>query len=233
MNDVSPSTSWRTKFRLPLMLAGVVLVVGFGLYYFLLRGRYESTNDAYVSAARVSVSTNLGGRVVEVNVHDNQRVQKGEVLFRLDSRPFQVAVDEAQDSLGNARLQIQAMKALYRQKLSELRSAQDTLAFEEREAARQKRLLASGISSQSQADRAAHAQDSAAQAAAAAKQQIASVVANLGGDPEIDPDKHPSVQQAQSSLDRAKLDLSYTTITAPSDGIVTQVERLQVGDYVN
>jgi membrane fusion protein (multidrug efflux system) len=98
---------------------------------------------------------------------------------------------------------------------------------------RQKRLLASGISSQAQVDRAVHARDSAAQAVAAAQQQIASVVANLGGDPTIDPNKHPSVEQAQAELDRALLDLSYTTITAPDDGVVTQVERLQVGEYVN
>jgi membrane fusion protein (multidrug efflux system) len=58
-------------------------------------------------------------------------------------------------------------------------------------------------------------------------------VANLGGDAGIDPVKHPSVQQAQAELDRAELDLSYTTINAPDDGVVTQVERLQIGDYVN
>src|SRR5262249_36558048 len=75
--------------------------------------------------------------------------------------------------------------------------------------------------------------DSAAQAVAAAQQQIASVVANLGGDPSIDPAKHPAVEQAKAELDRALLDLSYTTIAAPEDGIVTQVEKLQVGDYVN
>jgi membrane fusion protein (multidrug efflux system) len=114
-----------------------------------------------------------------------------------------------------------------------LRSAQDTYAYENREMERQKRLLTSGISSQSQVDRAVHARDSAAQAVAAAQQQIASVVANLGGDPSVDPNKHPSVEQAQAEVDRALLDLSYTTITAPDAGVVTQVERLQVGDYVN
>jgi len=87
--------------------------------------------------------------------------------------------------------------------------------------------------SQSQVDRALHARDAAAQAAAAAQHEIASVLANLGGDPSLDPNTHPSVEQAQAELDRAILDLSYTQITAPDDGVVTQVEKLQVGDYVN
>ncbi len=59
------------------------------------------------------------------------------------------------------------------------------------------------------------------------------VLARLGGDPNIAVDDHPSVQQAQAALDRAKLNLSYTTIAAPADGIVTKVEQLQVGDYLN
>ncbi|MEP7245171.1 MAG: HlyD family secretion protein, partial [Gammaproteobacteria bacterium] len=125
------------------------------------------------------------------------------------------------------------LKATYRQKQSDLRSAQDTLAFEQREMERQTRLLSSGISSQAQLDRASHSRDAASQAVASAQQQIASVVANLGGDASIDPEKHPAVMQAQAELGRAQLDLSYTVISAPDDGIVAQVERLQVGDFVN
>jgi membrane fusion protein (multidrug efflux system) len=221
------------KLRRPLMIGGVALIIAIAAYYFFTGGRYESTDDAYVNAARISISTNVPGRVVELRVHDNQRVRKGDLLFKLDARPFQLKVDEARAKLSNAKLQVEALKATYRQKQSELRSAEDTLAYEKRESERQTRLLSSGISSQAQVDRAVHARDAAQQAVAAAQQQIASTVANLGGDPSIDPDKHPSVQQAQAELERAELDLSYATITAPDDGVVTQVEKLQVGDYVN
>ena len=79
---------------------------------------------------------------------------------------------------------------------------------------------------------ASHALDEAHAQVASAQQQIAAVVASLGGNPDIAPDRHPSVQQAQAALDRARLDLSYTTITAPGDGVVTRVEQLQVGSYV-
>jgi membrane fusion protein (multidrug efflux system) len=241
MNDATHTTTTATapgqtraqKLRKPIMIGGVVVIVGLAAWFWFSGGRYQSTEDAYVNAARVSISTNVPGRVVELHVHDNQRVRKGELLFKIDNRPFQIKVDEARAKLSNAKLQVDALKATYRQKQSELRSAEDTLAYEKRESERQTRLLSSGISSQAQVDRAVHARDAAAQAVAAAQQQIASTVANLGGDPAIDPVKHPSVQQAQAELDRAELDLSYTTIYAPDDGVVTQVERLQIGDYVN
>ena len=234
VNTASESRVARLRrIRTPLMIGGSLVIVAIAAFLYFVSARSESTNDAYVNAARVAISTNVPGRVIELNVRDNQRVKRGAVLFRLDDRPFQLAVAQARAKLNNTRLQIESMKALYGQRQSELRSAQDTFAYEDREMARQKRLLASGISSQSQVDRAVHARDSASQAVAAAQQQIASVVANLGGDPTIDPNKHPSVEQAQAELDRALLDLSYTTITAPDDGVVTQVERLQVGNYVN
>jgi len=235
MNDSTTETTPTRgqRLRRPIMIGGVALIVLVAGYFYITGGRYESTDDAYVNAARVAISTNVPGRVIELNVHDNQRVKRGAVLFKLDDRPFQLKVNEAQAKLNNARLQVDALKATYRQKQSELRSAEDTLAYEKRESERQSRLLSSGISSQAQVDRAIHARDAASQAVAAAQQQIASTVANLGGDPQIDPNMHPSVQQAQAELDRAELDLSYTSIHAPDDGVVTQVEKLQVGDYVN
>ncbi len=221
------------RIRVPLMAGGSLVIVLVAAYLYFASGRSESTSDAYVSAARVAISTNVPGRVIELRVHDNQRVKRGDVLFHLDDRPLQLAVNSARAKLGNTQLQIESLKATHRQKQSELQSAEDTLAYEQREMQRQQRLLASGISSQAQVDRASHARDAAAQQVAATRQEIAGVVANLGGNPAIDPAMHPAVQQAQAELDRALLDLSYTTITAPDDGIVAQVEKLQVGDYVN
>jgi membrane fusion protein (multidrug efflux system) len=171
--------------------------------------------------------------VQELAVRDNQAVHKDDVLFRLDDAPFRIAVEEAGAQLAAARLQIEVLKANYRQRQSELASAQDTLAFQQHELERQQRLLGSGIASQVQVDRVSHARDEAATQVAGAQQQIGAVVASLGGTPNVAPDRHPTVQQAQALLDRAKLNLSYTVVTAPSDGIVTRVEQLQVGSYIN
>lgn len=224
--------SLRERLRLPLMALGILAVAIGVLYFWLTGGRYMSTDDAYLQAARASISSNVSGQVVEIAVHDNQRVHRGDPLFQLDEKPYRIAVDSAQAKLGTARLEVTAGKATYLQQLAALHSAQDTLAYQTREYLRQQQLLASGISSQMQFDQAQHARDTARQQVASAQQQVASVLAMLGGNPDIDLEQHPTVQQAQAELDRAKLNLSYATIVAPADGIVTKVEQLQVGDYI-
>jgi membrane fusion protein, multidrug efflux system len=224
--------SLKERLRLPLMIGVPLLAAGVGLYYYLTSGRFQSTDDAYVQAAQVSISSNVSGRVSEVDVRDNQRVRRGELLFRLDERPFRIAVEDARAQLASARLAVASLEATYRQREADLAAAESTLAYETREYERQKRLLTSGIASQAQADRALLARNTAWQNVTAAQQQIRSVLASLGGTPGLPVDRHPSVQEAQAQLDRVLLNLSYTTIGAPIDGIVTRVDQLQVGDYI-
>jgi len=224
---------WRQRLRLPLMV-GIPLVAGLiGGAFYLTGGRYVSTDDAYVQAARMSISSDVAGRVVELDVHDNQIVKAAQVLFRLDDRPFRIAVEDAEAQLASARLKVDAGKAVYRQRQADLQAARDTLDYRTREFDRQQRLLASGTVSQAQYDLASHALDAARQQVAVSQQQIAAALADLGGTADIALDHHPLVQQAQAVLDRARLNLSYTVVTAPEDGTVTKVEQLQVGNYVN
>jgi len=223
----------RQRLRLPLMLAGPILVLLAAGYWYLTGGRYVSTDDAYIQAARASISTDVPGRVVEVEVKDNQKVAAGQVLFRLDSRPFRIAVDEARAQLATVRYQIHALKATYHQKRADARAAEATSEYQEREFERQKRLLASGTASQQQFDQSRQAYENGRQQLASKQQDVAVALANIGGDPDIPLEQHPMVQHAQAALDRAELNLSYTEIHAPENGIVTKVEQLQVGDYVN
>jgi len=92
----------RQRLRLPLMFAGPILVLLAAGYWYLTGGRYVSTDDAYVQAARVAISTDISGRVAEIDVKDNERVNGGQLLFRLDPRPFQIAVNEAKAQLTTA-----------------------------------------------------------------------------------------------------------------------------------
>ena len=86
----------RQRLRLPLMALAPLLVLLVAGYWYVTGGRYVSTDDAYIQAARTSISTDVAGRVAAIEVRDNERVTAGQVLFRLDQRPFRIAVDEAQ-----------------------------------------------------------------------------------------------------------------------------------------
>ena len=220
------------RLRWPLMSLAAIAVLGGGAYFYIEGGRYQSTDDAYAQAATVSISANVGGRVSEIEVRDNEFVQRGATLFKLDDAPFRIAVSDAAAHLADTRLQIESLKSTYRQRLVELRAARDTQSYAQQQYDRQTRLLASGIASQAQFDQAAHALDAARQQVANVQQQIGVALANLGGDPNIAPERHPLVAQAQAALDRAELNLSYTVIGAPTDGVVAKVEQLQVGDTI-
>src|SRR5579875_1055910 len=213
--------SWRQRLRLPLMIAGPLLVLLAATYWYLTSGRFVSTEDAYVEAGRVAISNDVSGRVVAIEVHDNQYVKKGQVLFRIDPRPFQIAVDQARANLAAARLDVEALKATYRQKLADTKAAAATLAYDQTQYERQQRLLAAGVASQQQFDQAAQAYAVAKAQLAADQHALANVLASLGGNPDIPVDQHPKVEAARAAVDRA-----------PQSGIVTKVDQLQVGDYV-
>ena len=223
----------RQRLRLPLMVAGPVLVLLVAGYWYLTGGRYVSTDNAYVQAARVAISTDVSGRVVKIDVKDNQHVNAGQELFHLDLRPFRIAVEEAKAQLATVRYQIHALKATYHQKRADARAAEATSEYQEREFERQKRLLTSGTASQQQFDQARQAFENGRQQLASKQQDVAVALANIGGDPDIPLEQHPMVQHAQAALDRAELNLSYTEIHSPENGVVTKVDQLQVGDYVN
>jgi membrane fusion protein (multidrug efflux system) len=231
--DFRASPSMAQRLRLPLMIGVPVLVVIGAVVFYLSGGRYETTDDAYVASARVDVSANIAGRVIERPIHENQKVTAGQVLFRLDPAPIDTAVAQADAELSSALQNVQSSGASYQQRTVELSAAKVTLAYQEKELSRQRTLAAAGVSSQSQLD-------AQVQAVAVAKAQVAGAVeaqanalAQIGGKAGGPPSDNPAVRQAQAAVQRARLNQSYTVIRAPQDGTVTKVDQLQVGDYVN
>ena len=228
-----PSRPLRQRLRLPLMVLGPALVLIAASWWYLTSGRYVSTDDAYVQAARTMVSADISGRVVEVAVHDNEAVTKGQLLFRLDDRPYRIAVDDAKAQLAAARLQLQALKATYDQKVADAKSAEETMGYQQREFDRQRQLATSGVASRQAYDQSQNALQVARQKVASTQGDLANTLAQLGGNPDLPVDQHPAVQRAQAALEKAELDLSYTMVRAAEPGIVTKVDQLQVGSYVN
>jgi membrane fusion protein (multidrug efflux system) len=214
-------------------MVGVPVLILAGVAYLMLtEGRSESTDDAYLQEDKVPISASIAGRVVEVDVTENQRVKAGQVLFRLDPVDEQTAAHRAEATLAAARLQVVSLRsALDQQKLMSA-SAIKTRDFTAKEADRQAALVAAGVSSRQQAADARHSAELAADQAAVANQQVTAAQANLGP-AQTDSDLFPTVLQAKAALEAAQIDLSHTVVIAPEDGVVTRVDQLQKGAYIN
>jgi membrane fusion protein (multidrug efflux system) len=233
LTDTPPKKPFKQRVR-PLLMAGlpaVFAVIGYSQYR--ANEPFVSTDNAYARVAKASINARVSGQVVEIAVNDNQPVRKGQVLFRLDPQPLQIAVDRAEAQLGNARLRIDGLKASYRQQQAELQSARASADYDQKEFARKKALIASEFVSRAAYERADTDQKVSRQRIASIEQQIASTVVALNGDPDIAIDRHPTVREAKAQFDEAQLYLSYATVTAPADGIVAKVDDLQVGNYVS
>jgi len=218
--------------RLILMVAvPLVLVVGGG-YFWLTGGRYEDTDNAYVQQAKVSLSADIAGRITAVNVGENEVVKAGDVLFTIDPQPYQIALDQANAALASARVNVQQLKVAYGTAQVQLNAATQTLAIRKAAFDRQNALVQQGVNSNSTLDDTKLAFQAAQTAVDQANQQVATATAALGGDPNIDIDKHPAVLAAQAQVENAQRNLSKTTVVAPAGGIVANVSSLNAGQFV-
>jgi membrane fusion protein (multidrug efflux system) len=221
----------RALLRGVLLGLGPLVFLAGALYVYLAGGRYATTDDAYVKVDKIQVSADVAGRVSAVPVNENQHVKAGEVLFRIDDEPFRLAVDSARARLEGARNDIEALKADWRAKLAELKKAQDTVAYYQREVDRNRGLTSKGFVSAQHLDDAEHNLQVAQATVATDRQAIAHDVAALGGNPDLPVEQQALYLQAKSALDQAQLDLRRTVVRAPVEGIVTNV-ALRAGDYV-
>ena len=222
----------RARLRRFLLIAIPVVAVVAALWIYLTGGRYESTDNASLQTGMVAVAASVSGKVVAVEVSENQRVKKGQVLFRIKPDDFKAAVEEAEAQLAGARTDVRSMRADYEQARSQARAAENRLTFAESEEARQKELLAEGISSRSQYDSAVSDARTAQNDVAAARAKADSLKARLSNRIDAPVEDQPAVRQAESNLDKARIALDDTVVRASQDGIVTRVHQLQVGNYV-
>ncbi len=215
--------------RSALMWGGVVVAGVAALLLYHFSGRYESTDDAYVHMQQVGISSNVAGRVLDLDVQDQQFVHAGQVLFHLDPARFDLAVQQAQANVDAARLRIDARRAEYRQAKTDEDLAQLHVQQAKADLVREQHLYAVGVHPRQDLDHARDRWQSAQQDLLGARAKTAVVQARLGGHVLGAVDQEPAVQQALAELARAKLERSYTTIAAPVDGTLARVDELAPG----
>ncbi|WP_084633115.1 HlyD family secretion protein [Pleomorphomonas oryzae] len=232
----APTASRKPRRRGPLryllMAALPLALVIAGGWYWVIGGRWASTENAYVQQNKVLVAPEVEGRIAEVRVGQNQTVKPGDVLFRIDDASYRIALEKADGAVALARLQVEELRTRLKDAQLKADTARNTLAFQEVQFGRQNKLRQTGNATEAQYDTARHDLDLARQALAEAEQGVADTLVALGGDASIETDKHPSVLGALAAQDSARLDLERVVVRAPTTGTVSQVTNLQVGQYI-
>ncbi len=218
-------TRWTLFGLLPL-----ALVVGG--YFYVAGGKIMSTDDAYVDADKVAISTDVAGLVQNVDVSDNQHVTAGEVLYRIDPRQFQIALDNAKANLAQTALAIDAMKQDYKHMLSDVAAQQAQVDLDQTNFNRSNMLLHSGTVSQAIYDQSQYTLLNDKSKLESLRQQAATQLAKLGGNADIETTQHPRYKQAQAQVDEAQRELDHTVVKAPFAGTVTNVPSIAPGKYL-
>src|SRR5215469_1126534 len=211
-------------------LLPLALIVGGYLY--VTGGKIMSTDDAYVDADKVAISTDVAGLVRDVDVTDNQHVTAGEVLYRIDPRQFQIALDNANANLAQTALSIDAMKQDYKHMLSDVAAQQAQVDLDQTNFNRNSMLLHSATVSQAVYDQSQYTLLNDKSKLESLRQQAATQLARLGGDADIETAQHPQYKQAQAQVDEAQRQLDHTVVKAPFAGTVTNVPSIAPGKYL-
>ena len=220
------------SLRRPLLFALLPLVLIAAGYFYVTGGTVMSTDNAYVQADMVGLSTDVSGIVREVLVHDNQQVAQGDVLFKLDDLQFRLALERAEAQLGTTRNDLVALQASYRNMQAQVEQAKKDVDFATVNFKRQQQLIVSNFTPQATVDSTRNTLQGAQQKQASLTQQLAGLAANLNGNPDAAIEDHPRYKEALAARDEAARQLRHTVVHAPFAGVVTNVPSLQPGQYL-
>jgi membrane fusion protein (multidrug efflux system) len=238
----TPSAIKQFSFRKMLMAGAAVAVLAGAAWYgwdYWTVGQYlVSTDDAYVKADSTTIAPKVSGYLREVLVGDNERVNTGEVLARIDERDFEVALDQAKADVASANAAIASKQAQLGVQQAVIDAAKATIevdkatvTFAAQENKRYTDLASTGYGSVQNAQQ-AQSRNAGAQAAiardtaslASALKQVDLLKAELA-------QAKAALAHAEALQNQAELNLSYATIVAPIDGVVGN-RTLRIGQYV-
>ena len=221
--------SENNKNKVTIWLGPVVLVV-IGLWIYMTGGRHVETDNAYLKANMVSISSEVSAKVVEVLITDNSPVKAGDVLFRVDDQPYQIALIRAEANLVKVGGDLESLKADYFNKLADLNKAKTQETFYLGEYNRLNKVLESNTVSEVQVAQARYDYQDALNEVQVTTQALLAVKARLIS-LDLPLQEHPNYLLALAELDQAKLNLSYIEIIAPSSGVIANL-NMQKGEYI-
>ena len=214
----------RKAKRWGVMLAVPILIAAIGLYFWLVSGKTVGTDNAYVKQDIVSVSTQVNGPVAEVFVRENQRVNRGDPLYRVDPALNEVALMQAQAQLSAAELQTRQLKVQAAGTGGDIRGAEANLAIMRRALSRQQALLQDGFTTRANYDDAVNEVQKAETQLADARARAANAAAAIAGD-----GSQPAIEAARAAIAKVRLDLQHGLVRAPASGLIAKADRLLVG----
>jgi membrane fusion protein (multidrug efflux system) len=225
--DQAPEKERRKRpWRLILMLSVPAILILVGGYMWLTSGRYVSTDNAYVQQDMVSVAPEVTGIISQVLVHENQRVHRGDVLFRLDPRPFRIALANAEAQISGAEVQVNQLEARSSGTEADIQGAEANLSYAQTEFQRYAELMRRGFTTRATYSEKLHdVQEARERLNNAHAASVTAQSALRGGGTS----NQPAVEAARVARDQALLNLSRTEVRAPVDGTISQTSRLQVG----
>ena len=229
--SVAPGVPKKSRKRIVMfaLLPGALII---GSYLYVTGGAVMSTDNAYVQADTVGLSTDVSGIVTNVLVHDNQKVAKGDVLFKLDDLPFRLALDRAEAQIGTTHNDLLALQASYRNMQTQVEQAKIDVDFNNVNFKRQQQLITNDFTPRATFDAARNTLQASQQKLASLEAQLAGIAANLNGNPDAPIEEHPRYKDALAARKEAARQLSHTVVKAPFAGIVTNVPSLQPGQYL-
>jgi len=216
--------------RMLFLLLPLALIAGSAWY--VVGGRVMYTEDAYVNADKVGISTDVAGTVAEVEVHDNQQVAAGQVLYRLDAWQFVIALANAKANRAQVALNLESMKRDYRRMVTDAAAEQSQVALDRTRYERATRLLTSGVESRAGYDQAQYTLRTDQSKLEALREEARVQLARLGDNPDIPATQLPQYQQANAQVAEAERELLHTVVTAPFAGIVTNVPAIAPGKFL-
>lgn len=217
--------------KLALMISVPLLVViGGGLYWLSMQGKV-STDNAYVKQDMVSVSAEVGGRIVEVDVKENQQVKAGDLLFRVDPTPYQIAISQADAAIASAQASQTALAHDSALSGADAAAARNNIAFAQSNFDRQAALWKRGFTTKADYDAAQHALNAAQDQLRLAEADSAQARAKLATGSAV-PGVFPAIAAAQAQRASAVLNLQRTEVRAPLSGQVSQTDRLEPGQQI-